>query len=312
MSEFSAMVGTNTDQLTRLGTDIQNERFLIISLIASLLALKRTIITAFVLLLIPAGFAYAQTADNLSPDDEMTKFRNDVLHNWDDNDALIPSQEKRDFWEDIEVNLIEDIYEGEPLRIIIDEDHENDREEIINTIARLYPGADITVDFGSIIPDPTIQDSSILNVSNQDKALLLGGFAIAILAVFLFLARDVILRKKTSYDKKSMESKKEKTFEKYHSDWGDDYEEIGNRRNTIQDKEFREAARDGELPDYYKILKVKPDATQDEIKDSFRELAKKTHPDKTSEDSEKEMAELNRAYEILSDKDSKDRYDRYR
>ena len=37
---------------------------------------------------------------------------------------------------------------------------------------------------------------------------------------------------------------------------------------------------------------------QKKSKSKFRELAKKTHPDKTKEDSEKEMAELNKAYEV--------------
>ena len=53
------------------------------------------------------------------------------------------------------------------------------------------------------------------------------------------------------------------------------------------------------LPNYYEIIGVEKDATPEEIKKKFRELAKKTHPDKTKEDSEEEMAELNKAYEIL-------------
>ena len=88
-----------------------------------------------------------------------------------------------------------------------------------------------------------------LEVSDQDKIILFGGFAIAIIGIFLFLARDIVLRRKTSYDKENLESKKEKTYEKYHSDWGDDYEEIGSRRNSKEDKEFRDAKRNEELPD---------------------------------------------------------------
>ena len=53
------------------------------------------------------------------------------------------------------------------------------------------------------------------------------------------------------------------------------------------------------------------DATYEEIKKNFRELAKKTHPDKTKEDSEDEMIQINKAYEILSDKTSREKYDRY-
>ena len=150
-----------------------------------------------------------------------------------------------------------------------------------------------------------------LEVTDEEKIILFSGFAIAVLAVFLFLARDIILRKKTSYDKEELESKKDKTFEKYHSDWGDDYEELGQRRNTKEDKEFREALNNDELPNYYEIIGVSTDATPEEIKKKFREQAKKTHPDKTKEDSEEEMAELNKAYEVLSDKDRREKYDKY-
>ena len=150
-----------------------------------------------------------------------------------------------------------------------------------------------------------------LETSDEEKIMLFGGFAIAIIAIFLFLARDVILRKKTSYDKEELESKKDKTYEKYHSDWGDDYEDLGKRRNTKEDKEFREASLNDELPNYYEILGVSQNASQEEIKNKFRDLAKKTHPDKTKEDSEKEMAELNKAYEVLSDEELRAKYDKY-
>jgi len=150
-----------------------------------------------------------------------------------------------------------------------------------------------------------------LEVSDEEKIMLFAGFAIAIIAIFLFLARDIILRRKTSYDKGELESKKDKTFEKYHSDWGEDYEELGKRGNTKDEREFRDAAISDELPNYYEILDVSKDATHEEIKKRFRELAKKTHPDKTKEDSEEQMAELNKAYEILSDKERREKYDRY-
>jgi molecular chaperone DnaJ len=140
-----------------------------------------------------------------------------------------------------------------------------------------------------------------LEVTDEEKIMLFSGFAVAVIAIVLFLARDIILRRKTSYDKEDLESKKDKTFEKYHSDWGDDYEELGQRKNTKEDKEFREAANNDELPNYYDVIGVSKDATPDEIKKKFRELAMKTHPDKTKEDSENEMAELNKAYEILSE-----------
>lgn len=150
-----------------------------------------------------------------------------------------------------------------------------------------------------------------LVVTDEEKIILFSGFAVAVIAILLFLARDIILRKKTAYDKKELESKKDKTFEKYHSDWGEDYEELGQRRNTAEDKEFRNAAINDELPNYYEIIGVSKDASIEEIRNKFRELAKKTHPDKTKDKSEEKMAELNKAYEVLSDKERREKYDKY-
>lgn len=150
-----------------------------------------------------------------------------------------------------------------------------------------------------------------LEVTDEEKIMLFTGFSVVVLGIVLFLARDIILRRKTSYDINELESKKDKTFEKYHSDWSDDYEEFGNRRNTEDDKEFRNASISNELPNYYETLGISKDATQDEIKQKFRELAKRTHPDKTKENSEEEMIELNKAYEVLSDKERREKYDRY-
>jgi len=150
-----------------------------------------------------------------------------------------------------------------------------------------------------------------LEISDEEEIILFAGFAIAVIAIFLFLARDIILRRKTSYDKEDLESKKDRTYEKYHSDWGDDYEEIGKRKYTKEEKEFSDAAINNELPNYYEILGIPRDATQGEIKKKFRELAKKTHPDKTKDDSEEEMVELNKAYEVLSDEKNREKYDKY-
>ena len=151
-----------------------------------------------------------------------------------------------------------------------------------------------------------------LVVSDEDKTILFAGFAIAVIGIFLFLARDIILKKKTRYDSENLESKKDKTYEKYHSDWSDDYEELGSRKNTKEDREFREALENSSLPDYYKILQVEPGATQEEIRDQYRILAKKLHPDKTkNKETEDVMMQINKAYEILSDQESREKYDKY-
>ena len=157
----------------------------------------------------------------------------------------------------------------------------------------------------------TSESNRELKVSDDEKIILFAGFSIAVIAIFLFLARDIILRRKTKYEKQDHESKKDRTYEKYHSDWGDDYEEVGKRGNSKQDKEYRENVSNNDLPNYYEILGVERDASPEEIKKNFRELAKKTHPDKTKEDSEEEMMKINKAYEVLSDEISKEKYDKY-
>merc|ERR1719450_1540774 len=59
---------------------------------------------------------------------------------------------------------------------------------------------------------------------------------------------------------------------------------------------------------YYELLGVDKNATMAEIKKSYRKLALKAHPDKGG-DPEK-FKEITHAYEILSDKDKRDTYDR--
>merc|ERR1711971_800199 len=65
-----------------------------------------------------------------------------------------------------------------------------------------------------------------------------------------------------------------------------------------------------EAKNYYKILGVKRDASEKEIKKAFRERAKLYHPDKNdSPDAEQKFRELAEAYEILSDSKKRQSYD---
>lgn len=65
-----------------------------------------------------------------------------------------------------------------------------------------------------------------------------------------------------------------------------------------------------EFKDYYKIMGVARDATQDEIKRTYRKLARKYHPDVSKEaDAEARFKELGEAYEVLKDAEKRAAYD---
>ena len=65
--------------------------------------------------------------------------------------------------------------------------------------------------------------------------------------------------------------------------------------------------------DYYEVLGVSKTATEDDLKKAYRKLAKRYHPDLHPDDKEAEakFKELNEAYAILSDSDSRAKYDQF-
>jgi curved DNA-binding protein len=68
-----------------------------------------------------------------------------------------------------------------------------------------------------------------------------------------------------------------------------------------------------EYKDYYKTLKVDKKATAEQIKKSYRKLARQYHPDVNQDDpsAEEKFKEINEAYEVLSDAQKREKYDQF-
>ena len=161
--------------------------------------------------------------------------------------------------------------------------------------------------------NPMKVDSGIESLTESDQITIFAIAAIIIIGALIFLARGSFIRKKTEYDIGEWESKKNRDYEKYHSEWMNDevsFERTG--KDKLSDEEFRKSLLNENIPDYYAILQVSKDASQDEIKKQFRLLAKKWHPDKKqSNDAEEKMAQINMAYEVLSDHKRRKMYDQH-
>ena len=67
------------------------------------------------------------------------------------------------------------------------------------------------------------------------------------------------------------------------------------------------------MTDYYSILEISKNATQDEIKKAYRKQALKYHPDKNPGDktAEQSFKKISEAYEVLSDENKRKVYDQY-
>src|SRR5690349_19508624 len=64
--------------------------------------------------------------------------------------------------------------------------------------------------------------------------------------------------------------------------------------------------------DYYEVLGVARNASEDDIKKAFRRLARQYHPDVNKEkDAESRFKEVNEAYEVLSDAQKRQLYDQF-
>ena len=161
--------------------------------------------------------------------------------------------------------------------------------------------------------NPMKVDGAIESLTESEQIIVFAIAAAIIIGVLIFLARGSIFRKKTEYDTGEWQSKKNRDYEKYHSEWMSDeisFERKG--KNKLSDEDFRKSLLGKDISDYYAILQVQKTASQDEIKEQFRNLAKKWHPDrKQSDDAEKKMAQINMAYEVLSNPKRRKIYDQH-
>ena len=163
-------------------------------------------------------------------------------------------------------------------------------------------------DSGLQVNPPSAVDD--VYITQEDLILTFVIASAIVVGIFVYLARNIILRKRTKYDELNLDSKKDRDYEKYHSDWSN--EEFGTRKNaSINQKEFDEMLKNKTLPNYYEVLGITQSATSNEIKEKFRLLAKEWHPDKRKDSSDQKMSEINNAYEVLSNPELRDKYDKY-
>mmetsp|Transcript_3344 Transcript_3344/g.5083 ORF Transcript_3344/g.5083 Transcript_3344/m.5083 type:complete len:516 (-) Transcript_3344:242-1789(-) len=88
-------------------------------------------------------------------------------------------------------------------------------------------------------------------------------------------------------------------------------DEKRNAQEKVREAEV--ALKQSKEKNYYKILGVQRNAASKEIKKAYRELALKWHPDKNpdnAEEAEKMFQDISEAYEVLSDKETRAKYDR--
>ena len=186
----------------------------------------------------------------------------------------------------------------------------------IYVISVMYDGYQIENEFfydSGYNVNPMDVNNDPTTISESDQLIAFSISVIVIIGMIIFLARHSIIRKKTEYDTGEWSSKKNRDYEKYHSDWMNDEVNFSrDGKKKLTDEEFRKSLLTNNLPDYYEIMEIQKDSSPAEIKAQYRHLAKKWHPDKKkSSDAERKMSQINMAYEVLSNPKRRKIYDQY-
>lgn len=92
----------------------------------------------------------------------------------------------------------------------------------------------------------------------------------------------------------------------------------GRNNNSSSNRRMEEENNSKKPKDYYELLGIKREASEDEIRKAYMKLAKKWHPDRHSSESEEEQKaatekfkEISQAYSVLSDPEKRQHYDMY-
>jgi len=83
------------------------------------------------------------------------------------------------------------------------------------------------------------QSNDTLSLTKDEQIILYTTAVFIVIGIFLYLARDIIRKKKTDYDQSDFASQKDRDYDKYHSDWLEDFEEF--RSKDAIDDEFDNA-----------------------------------------------------------------------